>query len=313
MKPWTLYPIVILLSLGLLVGQVGCVHHRPIVDSPAPEEIKLDLAPEEIKLDLDLGSVGIASATFQPESAFLKPDGKGKSAAVGAGAGALAGGGLVGGVVGMVALSQPWTIIFLAYPPVLAGVGAAIGAGAVIGGVLGGISGSTKGEPSEKIRESETALHGVLAELNAQELMEAHLLTVAREKVNRDLIVFEKQGPAVLDQEVSYASLTGKGIDSILEITVRKYGLWGEKGINPLLSFFMTVSTRLIRVKDDVVLYSRTFRYEGNSAKYVDWGANNAQPFREEVDRCCRSLSEQIVESLLLPSNRLNRVSSLEN
>ena len=313
MKPWTLCLMVVLLFLGLLIGQVGCVHHPPIRDFPAPEEIKLDPVAEGIKQDLDLGLVGLASATFQPESTFRKPDSKGKSAAVGAGAGALAGGGLVGGVVGMVAVSQPWTIILLAYPPVLAGVGIAVGAGAAIGGIVGGISGSTKGEPAEKIRESETALSGALAELNAQELAEAHLLTVAREKVHRDLVVFEKQGPAVLDQEMSYVSLTGKGIDSILEITVRKYGLWGEKGINPPLSFFMTVSTRLIRVKDDVVLYTRTFRYEGNSAKYVDWGANNAQAFREEVDRCCRSLSEQIVEALLLPANQLNRVTSLGN
>ena len=313
MKPLPLHSIVILLSLGLLIGQVGCVHHRPMVDSPALEEIKLDPAPEEIKLDLDLGLVGLASATFQPESAFLKPEGKGKSAAVGAGAGALAGGGLVGGVVGMVALSQPWTIILLAYPPVLAGVGIAVGAGAAIGGIVGGISGSTKGEASARIRESEAALSGALAELNAQELMETYLLTVAREKVDRDLVVYEKQGPAVLDQEVSYASLAGKGIDFILEISVRKYGLWGEKGINPPLSFFMTVSTRLIRIEDDVVLYARTFRYEGHSAKYVDWGTNNAQSFREEVGLCCRNLSEQIVEALLLPSNGLNRVSSLDN
>ena len=242
MKPWTLYSIVILLSLGLLIGQVGCVHHPPIADSPTPEKVKLDL---------DLGSVGAASATFQTDSTFRKPDSKGKSAAVGAGA--LAGGGLV-------AVSQPWTIIFLAYPPVLAGVGVAVGAGAAIGGVVGGIAGSTKGEPSGKIREAATALNGAVADLNAQELMETHLLAVSREKANRDLIVFEKQGPAVLDQEVSYASVTGKGIDSLLEISVRKYGLWGEKGINPPLSFFMTVSTRLIRIKDDVMLYTRTFR-----------------------------------------------------
>jgi hypothetical protein len=304
MKSWTLYSIVILLSLGLLIGQVGCVHHPPIADSPTPEEIRPDL---------DLGSVGVASATFQAESTFRKPVTKGRGAAMGAGAGALAGGGLVGGVVGLVAASQPWTIILLAYPPVLAGVGVAVGAGAAIGGVVGGITGSTKGEPSEKIREAETALNGVVADLNAQELMETHLLAVSREKANRDLIVFEKQGPAVPDQDVSYASLRGKGIDSILEISVRKYGLWGEKGINPPLSFFMTVNIRLIRIKDDVMLYTRTFRYESNSAKYVDWGINNAQLFREEADRCCRSLSEQIVEELLLPTNAPNTILSLES
>jgi hypothetical protein len=287
MKSLAQCSLVLLLCLGFVLGQWGCAHTPPKTPSPAPEKIKPDL-----------GTVGVAPAHFQPEFSSRKPKTKGTSAAIGAGGGVVAGSAAVAGAVAFVVAAEPWTIILLAYPPVLGAVGCAVGAGGAIGGIIGGITGAAYGESSKSVKESETALLHTLNDLNVQELMENHFLIVAREKTNRDLIVFEKQGPAALDQEVSYAHLSGKGFDTILEITVRKYGLWAEKDVSPLLTFFMTVSTRIIQTTDDTVLYTRTFLYEGGSLKYVDWGINDAQPLREELDRAFPSLATQIVEDL---------------
>ena len=293
MKSPARYSIIILTSLGLLIGQWGCAHSTPKTTSFPPE-----------KVTVELGTAGLVSAKFQPESTFRKPLGKGGSAAAGTGMGLLAGAGLVGGAVGWVALAQPWTIILLAYPPVTAVVGGAVGAGALIGGLVGGITGAAKAESSKTIKESEAALHHVLADLDAQALMQAHFLNVVRERGHGDLVVLEGLGPTALDQEVTYASFSDEGFDTVLEISVRKYGLWGEKGINPLLSFFMTVTTRIIRIKDDTVIHNRTFRYESTPRKYVDWTIDDAQPFRKELDHACETLATEIAEALFISSEQ---------
>ena len=115
-----------------------------------------------------------------------------------------------------------------------------------------------------------------------------------------------EQGPAALNEEVSYRLLAREGIDTILEISVLALGLAGEWGVNSPLAVFMTVRTRLIQVVDDTALYDSTSKYRSTTDKFIEthkfteWAANNAQPFREELVRAYQSLARKIVEELFL-------------
>ena len=91
----------------------------------------------------------------------------------------------------------------------------------------------------------------------------------------------------------------GKGIDTVLEIGVERLGLAGS-GINPPLTLVMNSRARLIRVSDGAELYLNTLVYHSRKRKLRDWGADNAQPFREEVDRAYQGLAERFVEYLFL-------------
>jgi hypothetical protein len=166
----------------------------------------------------------------------------------------------------------------------------------------GAIYGAIEGETIKTIRKTEETLNHCLTDLRTQEVMQERVLSLAREMARYTFVKPERCGPNVLDEEIKFGSLKQKGIDTVFEISVRKFGLWREKdAMDPPLSLFMTVSIRLIRVEDDAVLSNRTFRYESREKrKFTKWAKDHAQPFREELDRCFGSLAERIVADLFI-------------
>jgi hypothetical protein len=250
---------------------------------------KKQAPPPSEEFRANLGTIGVVSACFQPEVGFHKPMTKGAAATRGAGEGALfvlnAGRYCNGiGCAGVIALLP-------------------------VGAVVGGIVGAVKGISSPKIKESQDGLNGYLATVNFQETMRERFLSVAREETQFPFVLLELQGPNALDEEVTYGSLSDKGIDTVLEISVRKCDLRAakylpeggtEKRIDPDLRLLMAVGTRLIRIKDGKVLWCRIFtsEYESNLFKFSEWGANSAQPFRDELDRGFSYLATEIVKAL---------------
>jgi hypothetical protein len=133
------YLAIVLLSFALLVIPFGC-GHIPKTATPSSEQ-----------KELDLGTIGIVTASFPPEVKLQKPMGK----AGGTGAGALLGAAAVGGTILYVAAYTGGGILLLAYPPVTAVAAGLTGAGALIGGVVGAV----KGESSRKIKETKNTLN----------------------------------------------------------------------------------------------------------------------------------------------------------
>jgi len=272
---------IIYIVFALLLSINGCTHVPHKITSPPAEQIKMDL-----------GKMGVASARFQPETKFKKPKGRIASAAAGAGIGAL----IVGEVVGGIVVGVPPSIVLVAYPPVAAGIGCAAGGAALIGGVVGAVT----GESSKKIKETEKTLNDLIAELRIQEAMREHFVSVFRKHTRDSFYLILRKGPNAPDEEISYASLANEGIDTVLELSVLRFGLWGESGLNPPLTFFMTVRAKVIRVKDSSIIYSHTFRYEGTSQKFSDWASDNGQSFREEFKQCYPRIANDIVGKLFL-------------
>jgi hypothetical protein len=282
----------------LLLSINGCAHVPPQITSPPAEQIKIDF-----------GKICVVSARFQPETNFKKPKGKIASAAAGAGIGALVVGEVVG--VGLVALS-PLSIVLIAYPPVAAGIGSAVGGAALIGGVVGAVT----AESSKKIKETEKTLNDLIVELRIQEAMREEFVSVFRRHTRDSFYFIQGKGPNAPDEEISYAFLAKEGIDTVLELSVLRVGLWGESGLNPPLTFFMTVRAKVIRVKDSSIIYSHTFRYEGTDQEFTHWASDNGQSFREELKQCYLTLANDIVGKLFLgisPRNQERGNSRQEN
>jgi len=275
MKTPIRYLAIALFYTAFLISPFGCAH----VPRSKPPTLS-----EQVKVEL--GTIGVVPACFQPETNFLRPLGKGEAAGAGAMAGATG---------ALYAIAQNPVIIIVPYA-----IPIAIGAGMVIGTGVGAVLGVT----DSKKKEAESVLTVALTEFNVQEWVAGNLLSIAKEKTHYQLVLLKEIGPVLLDQGIQYDSPSIKGVHTVLETSVRKCGLWGEKGINPPLHFFMTVTTRVIRLSDNVELYNHTFRYEGKSQKFVKWAANNGQPFREEFELCCRTLAKEIVETLFLGDQR---------
>ena len=258
---------VILISFALLVTQFGCAT-IPVPPPPLSEETRATL-----------GTIGIVSARFIPEVKLQKPRGKMSGFAAGAGEGALAVGG--GGHC------QGFGCVFaLALIPV--------------GALVGGISGAVKGVSAEEKKKAEDALEAALKQLKIQEALRNRILDIGRAKTTHNIILVEEGGPVSSDEKVSYVWAKSKGIDTILEVNVMKFGLNGPSEANPPLEFFMSIQIRLVKVTDGSVLYANKFHYVSFPHKFIDWAQDNARLFSEECDRAYQSLAEKTVEELFM-------------
>lgn len=278
------YSTIILLFLGLLVGQSSCAHTPPGAPTSKPP-----LLPEEVKAEVR--TIGIASARYKPECKFSPSAVKGRGSGAGMGA---VGGALEGATMGLLApFTDPRGLLFL---PIVLPI--SVLGGTVAGTLIGGTTGALQGVPKSKAGEAAAAVRNAIDELTVQEAIRDSCMTVARQKTRYQFVLIENQGPTAINDEPVYDSLTGKGIDAILETNVWSYGLWSEEGINPPLQFFINASVRFIRVRDGKVFYSRNIRRESIGRKFIDWGANNAEQFKDEVHICSYSVAEQIVRDL---------------
>jgi len=277
MRLETRHAIVILASLLLLTGQLGCASGPRLLPPPPSAQVRATL-----------GTIGVISARLAPETTVESPtSGKGSGAAKGAAAG------FFGTAVG---LGQSGLGYLAVFPPAALVLGGVV----LTGGLVGGVYGAIAAEDAAKVQEAEAALKNVLATEKIQEAMRERVFRVARDQTRYRFVVLEAPSPTALDEEASYRSLASEGIDTILEISVPIVGLGGEPGINPPLAVVMTAHTRLVRVGDIAPIYEATFQYRASARTFTEWAVNNAQPFRDGLDHAYQSLAEKIVEELFL-------------
>jgi hypothetical protein len=271
------------LTLALLLVQVGCA----TVSRPLPR-------PLPPKASAELGRVGVVSGRFVPAIDVQRPTaGKGSAAVRGAmmGAGAalapfstLAGtcSGRDCGLVAVVMLG------------VLIGV-------ATVGAVTGAVVGAVTAESPAKVHDAEATLTHALTELKVQEALRDRLLTIARDSARVALVPGGEIGPTESDMAVDYRPLAAQGLDTILEVSVTRLGLTGDRRANPLLALSMTIRIRLIRTEDGAELYQEGLDHRSGSHKFVAWAANDAEAFRQAMDAAYTDVSGEIVRLVLPP------------
>jgi hypothetical protein len=272
------YLILIWLCIFFLVFPLGCVRvaPKPPID--------------------DVGSIAVVCGNFTPEVILDKPargwiagagrgfaewSGKILSAGFRSGGG---GGSCSGEGCGLAAL------VFLAL----------IVTTATIGGMAGGVVGAVKAEPAKKVDEAENIINAAIAKLKIQETLRDHVLKEAQQETHKHFTIVEGYGPASVDQTLAYGHLADKGFDMILQISVMRFGLTGEWVVNPPLQLKMVVQVKVIQARDDKELYSDIFQYSGESRKFSEWCADNAQALQGEFERCYSTLAKNIISKLFL-------------
>ena len=129
---------------------------------------------------------------------------------MGAGAGA--------GLAAYSGLSVPGLFIPYGYPSVAAG-GAAL---------IGGVVGAVAGESTKNIKKTKATLNDLVAGLKIQETMRDQFISVLSRQTNYSFALIGEKGPPAPDQEINYGFLADEGIDTVLELSALKSGLWGE-------------------------------------------------------------------------------------
>jgi len=286
MKPSSRLTPTILISIFLIMGQLGCAH-TPKVEPPT-------LAEED---KAELGTIGVVPASFLPEFTNEKPMTKEKAAATSAKA----------GVLGCLAVGLgAFQVAGSGGDPMAAVGAAAIGLGAIaltpVGAAVGGIVGAVRGVKEAAINDAESVLNLALNDVDIQRSLRDRLLSIAQDKTPYLFVPLDDQGPSFPNEEVSYRSRTPAEVETILEPSILQFGLSSLSdgpGINPPLSLFITTRVRVVRVSDDQLLYTHTFNHESKERKkYTQWAENHGQPLKDGFQQYLDSLPSEIVTTV---------------
>ena len=271
----TVLLVVVLFFSFVAYGRTEPVTIEQVTEHPWAEAIKQPPAskPERI----DLGRIGVVVASFKPQAYYYgKPRTKGDLASDYAKQGAefMLSAGMGGGLGGVGALM---------FAPVAA--------------VTGALFGAIRGESKETIKETEDILNSSLASLDLQGAFRDHLVVVSAEQARHSLGFLDLKGPGTQGEGVTYDVSSYPDIDTVLEIGVESCGLTGGPGANPDFSLSFGGQIRFVSAKDGKVLTTRQIGCSGNTTyKFTEWAGNNAQPFKDEIDRVFPCLANRIIE-----------------
>jgi hypothetical protein len=246
--------------------------------------ITQEIPPEERARTI---KIAILPARFLPETDainFTKMSKVASSALTGTAAGAGAGVYVTAGTP---------AAIFLA--PIGAGVGL------VVGTVVGVVSGDSKEEALEKKKmlEMENETKKVLLELKIQETMARYIQAAGKRETDRDFIVVMDAGPTSPGDKPDYTALVKQGIDTVLDIAVKKIGSAKIGGMgSDVYYFYMIVQAKLVHGTESS---TQEFKYIiGPPRHYSEWVKAGADALQKEVKKAYEALAEDIVEFAFL-------------
>src|SRR5207249_8945927 len=174
-------------------------------------------------------------------------------------------------------------------------------AGGTIGALGGTVYGAVTAESGSKVDAAQAELKSALIQADVQMMLRNHVLEMVRDSP-LNFVAVDDEDRRANGQPIDYQALASTGVDTVLEVSVPRIGLAGESGINPPISLLMNARARLVRTADGIEMYADKFDYRGDGAsKFLEWAADEAQMFRQEIDRGTRSLAKDIVR-LVFPA-----------
>ena len=277
-------PFQLSLCLILLIAPLGCAHTLP---PPPLSDVTL----------AHLGTIGVVSTQSTPKVGYQTPA---RGGAAGAAIGAAKGLG-IGAVVGAAGAAGCIYTYGYFWPACAAAIIApAFPILSAVGQAKGGVS-------ADAIEAAEAAIKAALVEPNRQATARDELFRMAAAHTNQRLVLLSDQGPTKPSEPPRYRHLADQGIDTVLEIMVQQIALRhppllsaiGMDDYKPALTLVVTTQQRVVKTADGTELYRYAGdHYGGRRAPFTDWGANNAQLLRQDLEQLLRELAGQIVSQV---------------
>jgi hypothetical protein len=191
--------------------------------------------------------------------------------------------------------------------PYGAALGLALGIGlAPIAAVVGSVYGAIAAESAEKVKQAEAALKNAFVDLKVWEAMGDRVFEVAQDRTSHHLVLVAEPPPDTPGEKTDEGSRARAGVDTVLEVSISSVALVAPPAVNPPLALILQACARLVRTADGAELYPSggddppALAYASASRRFVEWGAEDARLFREELGRASQSLAEKIVDEVFL-------------
>lgn len=245
-----------------------------------------------------LRAVAIVAAQFEPVVDFrvltvLQKGNEPERTAGGAAVGAAAG--LGAGMLAMMACFNPFALA------TCAPVGGLVVGGTVVGGGIGlATSQMSDARSSEDVEKSRIATENALREVMFQRLLQQAVSARGRGLTATTLSESRFPGPGYEKQRPDYSPLAGEAIDAALEVNLLSASLSRPQLLSsPAMS--MAAQARLVRALNGTVLYQAQYVYTSERLPLAQWTENNAEKFRQVLQRGFDDLAGQIVAAAFAP------------
>lgn len=265
-----------MLAMSLPLGAVSCAHTGGVVFERF--SLHADTLPEA---PLSPGSlVGLLSGNHEPLGlTYARPASRGETA----------------NKWGTNAVTSLWTkndplgnlVLTLFYGPLLYGMGAAVGAAIT--------------PSAAAVEEARTTLVDAWEAARVADTFETRVVAEMREHTGVSLISLSTP-LAVGSREPSEGPAPAReALEAILvllspQARLERRSITGGDGPNPELSLVLAGRLLLLRNADGVVLYDVHFwKHVGPVHTFTEWGADNADRFRTELNRALQTLAEELV------------------
>ncbi len=296
-RPAARRAVVIALCAVLPLFQIGCA-------SKEVQQRLFDNAGDESYLRQTAraprGTIGVVTARFVPDADFP---------GLRTGSGLTPGGGAAAGAAGGAAL---WGIVLVATGCLNPFAGATCPAvlpfaagGAAVGAAAG--AGERGAQTPMTAADASAAVTAAFEALDLQQHVVDRAMAYAQRMTRQTLVAAPAEGPARLDQNPGYSALRKEGIDTVLEISVLKVGMFGAGQLKspgglagPAYTLVMIARGRLLRVSDAAVLHDRRYAFISVPLTTETWAENNAEALRRNLNAGLQDLVEQIVDRLFL-------------
>jgi hypothetical protein len=265
--------LALLLSSALLLNQWGYSAGKVKYTPPPPLDTRYEL-----------GTIGLSPSCDPPGLDLHRPMGKSEAAAFGATSWGLA---PIKKVDTPLSGNTAKALLFLivAFFVFWIIVPAAI--------ILGATSGAMTGMSEGKFEDVKSRMDGAVAALGIQEGLHAGLVKSAEETAGVEIVMIEPEGPTGTAPEV----------DTLIEFCSGDLSLVPEeKGMKPPIAMNITVSLKVTRTSDGVVLLTESIPYWSKFHRFNRWAKKDSRLFREELELLYHAASEKAAGLLFEPA-----------
>lgn len=165
-----------------------------------------------------------------------------------------------------------------------------------VAGLVGGVVGAVSAPGQASVRQAEERLHAAVYAGEIQQALRRQVEGLARSQ-GQELPEVAAASLQQAAQHGDYRPLAEAGIDSVLEVTLRRVSSAGQ-GIDAPLQLLMQAHVRLIASRDNRVLGSSDFLYQGERRRLAEWSANDAAELLRALQDGYSALGAQIYDSV---------------